>query len=68
MSPWWQAFLLGAMVAWTPSLLIFCILLTRAPDLRRKEAETPLTTGFRPRSGPRPLPPTGGSGVRRRPF
>jgi NhaP-type Na+/H+ and K+/H+ antiporter len=27
----WQAFILGAVVAWTPSLVVFVILLARAP-------------------------------------
>lgn len=32
-----QAFLLGVMVAWTPALVIFAILLVRAPTLRKDE-------------------------------
>jgi hypothetical protein len=31
----YQAFLLGMMVAWTPSLLLLALLLLKTPDLRR---------------------------------
>jgi hypothetical protein len=54
MNSWWQAFFLGMMLGWTPSLLIFAVLLARAPMI-----------GHRPNNGQRPSPPTG---VKKRSF
>lgn len=32
MSDWWQAFFLGVMAAYTPSLIVLALILWRAPE------------------------------------